>query len=137
MRVKDKVAIVTGAALGIGKGIAEILAKEGAKVVLTDINEEEGKATTEAIVNEGGEAIFIKHDVAKEEEWKRVIEKTKEEYGTIDILVNNAGVYKAKSILETTVDEWDFLMNVNVKGTFLGMKHVIPTMRERQSGSII
>ncbi|MBY7143179.1 glucose 1-dehydrogenase [Virgibacillus sp. NKC19-3] len=137
MRVEDKVAIVTGASAGIGKSIAIMLAKEGAKVILTDIKETEGKQVVDMIKGQNGEATFIHQDVSKDDEWKKVTKIAEETYGKVDILVNNAGVYMAKSVGDTTLDDWDFLMDINVKGTFLGMKHILPLMRKHQSGSII
>lgn len=137
MRVKDKVAIVTGASVGIGRHIAETLAQEGAKVVVTDIKEDEGKQVVDTIKSNNGEAIFIYHDVSNEEDWQYVTNQTKKTYEKIDILVNNAGVYIAKPISDTTVDDWDFLMDINVKGTFLGMKFILPFMRNQKSGSVI
>ena len=118
-RVRGKVAIITGAARGLGKAQALLLAKEGAKVVITDIEEDQGKNTVEKIANEGGEAIFIKHDVSNEENWKAVIEKTLSEFSKLDVLVNNAGVILFKNIKETTLEEWRWVIRVNLDGVFL------------------
>jgi 3(or 17)beta-hydroxysteroid dehydrogenase len=136
-RVKDKVAIVTGAARGLGKGISQLLAKEGAKVVVTDILEDSGREVAEEIRREGGNAIFIKHDVASENSWSAVVEKTLSEFGKLNILVNNAGVQNIKEIAETSLEEWRRLMSVNLDGVFLGTKHAIRAMRESGGGSII
>lgn len=137
MRLKDKVAVITGASAGIGRSIAELFAKEGAKVVLTDINDEEGKKVVEVIKKNNGEAIFLHHDVAKEDEWVKVVNTTLETYGTIDVLVNNAGVYYICPIAETTLEKWNWLMGINVTGVFLGMKHILPIMAKNRKGSVI
>src|SRR5208283_1216932 len=105
-RVSGKVAIVTGAASGLGKAITMLLAAEGAKVVATDINETEGKAVADEIKKKGGEALFLRHDVAKESEWKGVVERATEQHGRLDILVNCAGVFLDASIEETTLEKW-------------------------------
>src|SRR5689334_11067128 len=91
-RVSGKVAIITGAAMGLGKAAAQLLAREGAKVALTDINEEEGSAAANDIGAKGGDAIFLRHDVAREAEWIEVIKRTAERWGALDVLVNNAGL---------------------------------------------
>ena len=113
-RVEDKVAIVTGAAMGLGRAQALLLAKEGAKVVVADINEVEGKRVVEEIRSKGGRAIFVKHNVASEEDWSEVIKKTLAEFGKLDILVNNAGVGLGKKIEDTSLEEWRSLMSVNL-----------------------
>lgn len=134
MKLKDKVAIVTGASAGIGKATAELFVKEGAKVVLTDIKEAEGQKVASEI---GSEAMFIKHDVAKEEDWIHVVNTTIDKFGKIDILVNNAGVYYISPLAEITLEKWNWLMSINVTGVFLGMKHVLPHMAKNKTGSVI
>jgi 3(or 17)beta-hydroxysteroid dehydrogenase len=136
-RVKGKVAIITGAAGGLGKAQALLLAKEGAKVVVTDIIETEGKKVVEEIRREGGEAIFIRHDVTIEQGWREVIEKTLSEFGRLDVLVNNAGVIARKAIEDTSLEEWHSVMSVNLDGVFLGTKHAIGAMKRSGGGSII
>lgn len=136
-RVKGKVAIITGAARGLGRTQAWLLAKEGAKIVITDINENGGKKAVEEIIKDGGEAIFIKHDVTSENEWREVIEKTLARFGKLDVLVNNAGVMIRKSIEDTSLEEWQKVMRVNVDGVFLGTKYAIGAMRKSGGGSII
>lgn len=136
-RVKGKVAIVTGAASGLGKGAASLLAKEGAKVILTDINEAGGKEAAEEIRRDGGEAIFLKLDVSNESDWSEVIKKTLTEFGRLDVLLNNAGVELVKEIADTSLEEWRWLMSVNLDGVFLGTKYGIRAMRESGGGSII
>lgn len=133
-RVEDKVAIVTGAASGIGRGCAEALAREGARVVLTDVQEELGREAAKAI---GGDAVFVRHDVTNEEEWRKVIGAAVERFGRLDVLLNNAGVIIVADIEETTVEQWRKIMAVNAEGVFLGCKHAIPAMRKSGGGSII
>ena len=133
-RVEDKVAIVTGAASGIGRGTAEVLAREGARVVLTDVQEELGREAAKAI---GGDAVFVPHDVSSEESWRAVIEATLGRFGRLDVLVNNAGIIIVADIEETTPEQWRKTMAVNAEGVFLGCKHAIPAMRRGGGGSII
>jgi len=136
-RVKDKVAIITGAAGGLGKAEALILAREGAKVVLTDIDETGLERAAEEIRKTGAKVIFIKHDVTSESEWSKVIGRTFEEFGRLDVLVNNAGVIIYKKIIDTSLAEWKWLMSVNLDGVFLGTKFAIEAMRKGGGGSII
>lgn len=136
-RVEGKVAIVTGGASGIGKGCAELLAAEGATVVVTDIDESLGKATVDAIVAQAGKAEFIPHDVTDEAAWQNVVSQVVERHGGLHILVNNAGIGIGGSILDMTLDDWQRQQAINLDGVFLGVKHTIPAMRDSGSGSII
>ena len=136
MRLKDKVAIVTGAGQGIGKEIALAFAREGAKVVVTDITGRENEVAEEIRVI-GGEAIALKVDVSKMEDAKRMAEETLKVFGRIDILVNNAGIYPFKPFVEMTEEDWDKVINVNLKGTFNCTKAVVETMIKQKYGKII
>jgi 3alpha(or 20beta)-hydroxysteroid dehydrogenase len=134
-RVSGKVAIVTGAARGMGAAHARRLIDEGAKVVLTDILDREGAATARTL---GENARFIRQDVSNEEEWRRVVSETETAFGPVSVLVNNAAIYTALASLET-IEETDFrrVMDVNFFSVFFGMKTVIPSMRRAGGGSII
>lgn len=137
MRLEGKTAIITGGGTGIGKQTAQRFAKEGAKVVVTDINEASVQQTVIEIKEQGGEAIALRHDVGSEENWIQVVNETVKAFGTIDVLFNNAGIYVIKPLFDTTVEDWNRLMNINVTSVFLGMKHVIPVMLKQQKGSVI
>ena len=136
-RVKGKSAIVTGAAGGLGRAIATLLASEGAAIAATDVNEPGGREVVAAIKAAGGRAIFIKHDVSSENDWRRVIDKTVAEFGRLDILVNNAGIMIMRDIENMTLEEWRRLMSINLDGVFLGTKHAAPAMKKSGGGSII
>ena len=133
-RVAGKVAIVTGAASGMGKADAELLAREGARVVLADLNEADGKAVADAI---GEAAVFMRLDVTDEENWRSVVAATLEQFGRLDILVNNAGMIALGSIVDTDLASWRQINAVNSDGVFLGCKHAIPAMAETGGGSSI
>jgi len=136
-RVKGKVAIITGAAGGLGKAQALLLAREGAKVVLTDIIEAEPGETVEEIRRAGGEAIFVRHDVTSEEDWAKVIEQTLSSFGRLDVLVNNAGFLISKAIADMPLEDWRRVMSINLDGVFLGTKHAIGAMKKNGGGSIV
>ncbi len=136
-RVKDKVAIVTGGAGGLGRAEALLLAKEGAKVVVTDIDEDTIRNVAEEIRSAGGSAVCVRHDVSSEDAWHQVMHRTIEEFGRLDIQVNNAGVIIYKKIEDTSLAEWRWLMSVNLDGVFLGTRFAIEAMRESGGGSII
>ncbi len=136
-RVDGKVALVTGGAMGMGESHCLLLAKEGAKVIVTDIDTKAGEATAKQIRNNGGDAIFIEHDVASESQWQSVIDQTVATYGKIDMLINNAGIVISKPNEETTVEDWDLTMSVNSTGVFLGCKLVVPAMEQAGGGSIV
>lgn len=136
-RVQDKVVIVTGAASGVGKADAELLAREGAKVVLTDLNEKDGQKTAEGIVAKGGTALFVKHDIASEDDWKRVIALTEEKFGGLDVLVNNAAILLYGNIENTDLATWQKIQRINSDGYFLGCHHGLAAMKKRGGGSIV
>lgn len=139
-RVQDKIAIVTGGALGLGEAAAQMLAREGAKVVVTDVKDEEGQAVAEAIAASGGEAVFLHQDVADEIGWESVIAATLERFGRLDVLVNNAGIGFGCPPEEQTLEDWRRLMSINLDGVFLGTKHAILAMKEHKpatQGSIV
>ena len=133
-RIAGKVAIVTGAASGMGQADAILLAAQGATVVLADLNESAGQAVVKEI---GKDAIFMWLDVSDEENWKQVIAATLETFGRLDILVNNAGIIALGSIVDTTLESWRLINSVNSDGVFLGCKHAIPAMTASGGGSII
>jgi len=136
MRLKDKVAIVTGAASGMGASTAKLFAGEGAKVVLADLLTAEGTEVTSEINAAGGEAIFQRLDVTREADWEALASEAISAFGQIDILINNAGVSGSHPDL-LNIDTWDEQMTVNAKGVFLGMRAVIPAMQKAGSGSIV
>lgn len=136
-RVEGKVAIVTGGARGLGKASGVMLAKEGAKVVMTDRHADEGSAVVRQIEKDGGTAMFLAQDVAKEEDWKKVIDAVVKKFGKLDVLVNNAGVGINANIEETTLEQWRWVMSVNLDGVFLGTKYGIEAMKKTGGGSII
>lgn len=131
LRLSNKVVLITGSACGIGKAHALLFASEGAKVVVTTRQKvTEGLAVVDEIQKLGGEALFLKLDVRDEEEWKQVIARVIEKYGKLNVLVNNAGISLGKTIEETTLQEWNDIINSNATGTFLGMKHAIAAMKK-------
>ena len=133
MRLMGKVAIVTGAASGMGAATAKLFAAEGAKVILTDILEQEGKGLAKEI---GGEARFQKLDVTSEVDWDALVFEALSTFGRIDVLINNAGVSGSHPDILNT-DTWDEQMNINARGVFLGMRAIIPEMQNTGGGSIV
>jgi len=137
MRLENKVAIVSGGARGIGAAITKILAQEGAKVVIGDVLEEAGQKTAAEINAAGGECIFVKLDVTSEADWDNVVGEATRRFDKLDILVNNAGITSRGKIEDISADDWTRVMDVNVKGGFLGTKMSIPKMRANGGGSIV
>jgi len=129
-RLDGKVAIITGGALGIGEADCKLFAREGAKVVVADINEAEGKRVSREISADGGRAMFVRIDVSKEADWEALMQKALQEFGKLNILINNAGVSLGKNVENTTLEEWNWLMGINSTGVFLGTKYAIKTMKE-------
>jgi NAD(P)-dependent dehydrogenase (short-subunit alcohol dehydrogenase family) len=136
MRLRDKVAIVTGAASGMGAATARLFAREGARVIVADVLEAEGREVASAIKSNAGEARFQKLDVTSEKEWEDTVAATLAAYGKIDILVNNAGV-SGSDPDRLSMATWDRQMSINAKGVFLGMRAVIPVMQKARSGAIV
>ncbi|EAS8534629.1 SDR family oxidoreductase [Salmonella enterica] len=137
VRLKNKVAFITGAASGIGKATSVLFANEGAKLVISDINEKLLNQTADELREITPDILPVKLDVSNESEWQSAIRQTETRYGCLDILFNNAGIYIIKPLLDTSLEQWNTLMSINVTGVFLGMKHAIPLMRKKRNGSII
>jgi NAD(P)-dependent dehydrogenase (short-subunit alcohol dehydrogenase family) len=139
MRLQDKVTVITGGSSGIGKASSLLFAKEGAKVVVADIDEALGLETVEAIKQAGGEASFIRANVTKDEDCKGMIDYAETTYGRLDVLFNNAGVMDSNDDNAETTSEatWDLTMDINAKGVFLGCKHGIPALRRAGGGVIV
>jgi len=136
-RVQGKVAIITGGAKGIGREAALLLAQEGAKIVVTDLDEKHGQAVVEEIRKTDREAIFLHQDVTDEESWVRVIAETKKTFGGLNVVVNNAGIGFPGTAEDTTFAAWKRMISVNLDSVFLGTKHAILGMKDGTAGSII
>ena len=137
MRFTGKVAIVTGAGRGIGRAIALAFAAEGAKVVVSDVHGDSADRVARLIRDLSQDALAVEVDVSKASQVARLAQKTLEAFGTIDVLVNNAGVLRPTRLEDISEEEWDWLMDINVKGVFLCTKAVLPTMRSRGGGKIV
>lgn len=137
MRLKNKIAIVTGGSSGIGRASSILFAKEGAKVVVADINDKTGEDVVKTINMNSGEATYVHCDVTKEDQAKNLITKTVEKYGRLDVLYNNAGIGMVKLLPEMTEQEWDRIFNINVKGAFFCSKYAIPQMKKQGRGAIV
>ena len=137
MRLAGKVALVTGGASGMGQSEATIFAREGAKVVVADLLEAEGRQVAEKIAGGGGQARFVKLDVTSEKDWQAAVAAAVSSFGKLDVLVNNAGISGTFDPDTMSTAAWDTLMNVNAKGVFLGMKHAIPAIRNAGGGAIV
>lgn len=135
--LKDKVAVVTGAASGIGLATATLLEESGCHVVLLDINVEKGEEEVRKIKENGGRATFYKCDVTSKENCQSVIEKVEKEFGRLDVLFNNAGVIRRKNVVDHEEEEWDLVVDVSLKSVFLLSKYAIPLMEKNGGGSII
>ncbi|MEF8780888.1 MAG: glucose 1-dehydrogenase [Haloferacaceae archaeon] len=133
----DEVALVTGGARGQGRAEAKLFAEHGATVVIADIRDELGRETAASIRDDGHEAVYRSLDVSSESDWEETVASIEAEFGRLDVLVNNAGVISGKSILEETVEGWNQVIDVDLKGVWLGMKHGIPLMRETGGGRIV
>ncbi len=137
MRLEGKVALITGGSRGQGATEAELFVKEGARVVIADILEPEGNAVVAQIREGGGDASFIRLDVTSEDDWRDAVEFALNTYGRLDVLINNAAIYKRTPIVQTGLDEWNQIMDINSTGVFLGTKHTVPAMQKSGGGSII
>ena len=139
MRLDGKVTIITGGGSGMGKTAAELFAKEGARVVVSDVSEAAGEGVVNAVKAAGGEATFVRADVSREDDARAMIQHAVATFGRVDALYNNAGIMPEAdhSVIDTDVETWDKVMAVNVRGVFLGCKYAIPQMLEQGTGSII
>jgi NAD(P)-dependent dehydrogenase (short-subunit alcohol dehydrogenase family) len=137
VKLRNKVAIITGGSSGIGRATAVLFAKEGANVVIGDIDVPGGEETASLIKKEKGDVLFIKTDVSKTAEVQNMVKRTVEKYGRIDILVNNSGVVRVGSLDDYSEDDFDLLFRTNVKGIFLCCKYVVPYMKKQKSGVIV
>ncbi len=137
MRLARKVALVTGAARGIGAAVARLLVREGASTALADIDEDAGKCLAAELAATGADTLFITLDVTHEQDWHRAVTAVRERFSRLDILVNSAGIYHRADAEGTAVLDWDRVMDINAKGVFLGCRAAIPAMRAGGSGSIV
>ena len=136
MRLEGKVALISGGARGMGAEEARIFAREGAKVIIGDISEGEGKAVKAQIAEAGGQALFVRLDVTEESDWTNAVNQAVSRFGKLDILVNNAGISSRAFTDDTAIDAWDKIMDVNSKGVFLGTRAAVPKMLDAGGGSI-
>jgi cyclopentanol dehydrogenase len=137
MRLENKVALISGGARGMGAVEAKLFISEGAKVVIGDVLEDEGRRTEAEINEAGGECLFVPLDVTSEAAWQDAVQAAVRRFGKLGILVNNAGIYRTERVEETSSELWDQVMGINAKGVFLGTKHAIPEMRNAGGGSIV
>ena len=136
-RVEGKVAMISGAARGLGLACATLLAREGAHVVITDVLDEDGNAAAEGLVADGLSVTYAHLDVTSESNWAAAVDLAVATYGGLDVLVNNAGIPLRKNLEQTTLDDWNLVMAINVTGPFLGTRTSVPALRQRGGGSIV
>ena len=135
--MKDKVVIITGGSKGIGLGIVTVFAKEQAKVVFTGRNEETGKQTQQQLKEQGLDTLFLASDVSDESSMRNLMKQVYDTYGRIDILLHNAGIYPEVKLVDMTLEDWDKVHNINLRGTFIAIKEVIPYMKQQNKGKIV
>src|SRR5262245_58023680 len=137
MRLAGKVALISGGSRGMGAAEARLFAREGARIVIADVLDAEGKAVQAEIESGGGQAVFVHLDVTRDAEWQQAVALAVSRYGALNVLVNNAGIGAAGRVEDTSEQAWDAVMDINAKGVFLGTKAAIPAMRRAGGGSII
>ncbi len=137
MKLKDKVAVVTGGSIGIGAATAKLFANEGAAICLVDVDTAGGKATCRGIIDTGGACTFYHADVSNEKQVKKITEQILHDFRKVDILVNNAGIWRQGRVTDLEADTWDTVLNTNLKGVFLVSKHVLPAMMNVKRGAVI
>jgi NAD(P)-dependent dehydrogenase (short-subunit alcohol dehydrogenase family) len=136
MSLDGKVALITGAAKGIGKGCAQVLGKRGARIAVVDLDDVAGPLTAAGIEASGGRAVFFQADVSKADEVQKMITRLLEVFGQLDLLINNAGYHISKNVEDTSEEEWDYILNTNLKSVFLCSKYAIPHLRKTR-GAIV
>ena len=139
MRLANKVAIVTGGGSGIGRETTLLFAKEGASLLVADVNEQGGKEVVQEVETSGGRASFVRVDVSKEAEVRKMVHAAEATFGRLDVIMNNAGIFPDAdgSVTDTSEETWDLVMNINLKGVFFGCKHAIPALLRSGGGSIV
>jgi NAD(P)-dependent dehydrogenase (short-subunit alcohol dehydrogenase family) len=137
MRLREKVMVITGGGTGIGQATALRCAREGAKILVMDVSEEGVRETERMLLEEGAGHLCVQGDVTQDADWKRALHLVTERYGRLDVLFNNAGTNLVKAVSETTEEEWGRILDLNLKGTFLGVKNALPVMVKGHGGSII
>jgi 3-oxoacyl-[acyl-carrier protein] reductase len=136
-RLEGRTALVSGAGGGIGSAIARRFAEEGARLAVTDVRVEAARRTAAAVEQMGGEALALEHDVSERRSWERVMAAVTERFGGLDIVVNNAGITRDRTLLKMTDEEWDAVLDVHLRGTFLGCQHALAAMRDKGWGRIV
>jgi 3alpha(or 20beta)-hydroxysteroid dehydrogenase/cyclopentanol dehydrogenase len=136
-RLEGKSCLISGGAKGLGAAQARLFAREGARVAVGDVLESEGARLVEELRASGADSLYVSLDVTSEADWQQAVRAVMEEFGALDVLVNNAGIYNRAPVEETTLEEWERVMDVNSTGVFLGTKHAIPAMRRSGGGSIV